>query len=170
MNKITNTSTKRKKVPKSDKVAIKPFREEYYTDLFSFAITPVSQSYLLKFALEWVSWASDNEDALTMTQYLNLKRLHQKTIDRWALRCPELTQAHEMVLQIIGDRRERGAITRKFDAAVVLKSMAMYNAKWREIEEWRATMSAKVAAAGGGIQVVELERYADSPLVPHKKV
>lgn len=169
MKKTTKTNTAAKKTPKSDRPVVKTVEEEYYKNMFSFT-TKITDEYLNKLALEWVELAMKDTEMLCLEEFHIAKGIYWTTLSRWMKRCVELQQAHDHVMSILGCRREKGALTKKYDSSVVLKSMAMYNIKWKEIEEWRATMSAKVAAAGGGIQVVEIERFADSPLVPHKKV
>lgn len=169
MKKITNSTTSRKKTTKNDKPVLKTIQEEYYRDMFSFT-RKICDDYLLKLALEWVELAMKDNDMLVLEEFYIAKGIQAKSMSRWMQRCVELQEAHDHVLSILGCRREKGAITRKYDSAFVFKSMAMYNVRWKEIEEWRANLSAKVAAAGGGLQVVEIERFADSPLVPHKKV
>lgn len=168
MTKITKPNTTRKKNPKVDKPVIKTVEEEYYKDMFSFT-RKISDEYLEKLALEWVDVSLKDNDMLCLEEFHIAKGIQAKTMSRWMQRCVQLQEAHDHVLSILGARREKGALTRKYDSSMVLKSMAMYNVKWKEIEEWRSALSAKVAAAGGGIQVVEIEKFQDSPLVPHKK-
>jgi hypothetical protein len=147
---------------------IKTVHEEYYLDMFTLKQTPISKDYLLHYALQWVNWAISDDDALTMEGFHILKGVQSFTVSRWCQRCPELQQAHDHVMSIIGDRREKGAITRKYDSGMIRTTMPMYKAKWKELEEWRAHLSEKIASAGG-LKVVEMEKFADSDLVPTKE-
>jgi len=149
---------------------IKTYKEEYIDGMFSLRVTPVDYEYLEQFAVEWLDWALNDEDALKITQFYNLKRLHNTTVEGWMLRCPKLQHAHDLVLQVIGARREIGGLKGKYDSAIVRTTQLMYESSWKVLEEWRANLKAKTE--GGllsGIRVVEIERFADSPLVPHKK-
>jgi hypothetical protein len=160
MKSIRQSNTSKKIVPKS-------VEQEYYLDMFTLRMSPVSNDYLLHFAKEWVDWAVQSDDALTLEGFYVLKRVHDYTVNRWMKRCPELQQAHDWAMMAIGDRREKGAITRKYDSGMIRTTMPMYKAKWKELEEWRAHLSEKIASAGG-LKVVELEKFADSDLVPKK--
>jgi len=160
--KATSHNSTAKKKP------IKTVHEEYYLNMFTFKQTPISTDYLLHYALEWVNWALTDDDALTMEGFHIKKGVQSFTVSRWCQRSPELKQAHDHVMEIIGDRREKGAINRKYDSGMIRTTMPMYKAKWRELEEWRAQLSEKIASAGG-LKVVELEKFADSDLVPKKE-
>ncbi len=152
----------------TNKIVPKTVEQEYYLNMFTLKQTPVSNDYLLHFALEWVNWAITDDDALTLEGYYIIKGVGSRTVDRWCKRCPELMEAHDYAMMIIGDRREKGAITRKYDSGMIRTTMPMYKAKWKELEEWRAHLSEKIASAGG-MRVVELEKFADSDLVPKKE-
>ncbi len=149
------------------KIVPKTVYQEYYLDMFTLRQTPVSNDYLLKFALEWVNWAITDDDALTLEGFYILKGVQQRTVDRWCDRCPELMEAHDYAMMVIGDRREKGAITRKYSEGMIKTTMCMYKIKWKELEEWRAHLSEKIANAGG-MKLVEIEKFADSDLVPTK--
>jgi len=45
---------------------------------------------------------------------------------------------------IIGSRREKGAITNKYNAAVIMSQMAKYDPSWWNLEERRAELRAKI--------------------------
>lgn len=151
------------------KPLIKPHREEFERGMFYFRVKPIDMEHLEEFALEMLTWALEDEDALKITQYYNLKRLHHSTVEAWMGRCPKLREAHDMVLQVIGARREVGAMKGKYDSAIVRSTQAMYETSWKKIEEWRANLKAQSLAAAGGIQIVEIERFPDSNLVPERK-
>lgn len=147
---------------------IKTVYAEYYDDMFTLRQTPVSKDYLLKFALEWVNWAMTDEDALKLTQFYVLKGIHNFSVERWMKRCPELQRAHDWALMIIGNRREIGAIKKIYDSAMIRTTMCMYDTQWKELEEWRARLSEKIASAGG-VRVVEIPAFGDADLLPKKE-
>ncbi len=164
MKKITKSSTSCLRKP------IKTHKEEYIDGMFSLRVRPVDFNYLEEFAVEWLDWALNDEEALKITQFYNIKRLHHSTVEAWMLRCPKLQHAHDLVLQVIGARREIGGLKGKFDSAIVRTTQLMYESSWKVLEEWRANLKAKTE--GGllsGIRVVEIEKFADSPLVPPRK-
>ena len=169
MRKVTNNSTSAKKIPKSV-VQIKTFEEEYYRDMFTMKLQPVSVDYLLKFALEWVEWVMANDWVITLTAYINTKGVHKNTVDRWIVRCPELKEASDFVRQIIAERRDFGAATRKYSDSWIKHTHPLYDPEFKQLEEWRSSMKEKIAGAGGGKIVVEMSKSPNSDLVPERKI
>lgn len=123
-------------------------------------------AYLEQFADEMLEW-SKSDDSLKITQYYNLKLIHNTIVDKWMERCPRLRQAHDLALQIIGARREIGALNKKFDATMIMRSMPLYDKAWRNIEEWRANIGAENAPQAP--QVIYVEKFPSSALVPEKR-
>jgi len=168
MKKITKNTTSKKKTTNIARPAIKSMEQEYYRDMFSFTMKPISQEYLLKLALEWVDTVASNEDILVLEEYAILKGIQYPIMHRWMKRCPELQEAHDHVMCILSVRREKGALNNKLNTVMVVKSMAMYNMRWKDIEEWRAQMSEKIAGATGQL-IVEMNKYPETQEVPRKK-
>ncbi len=169
-SKIRKHSMIGKKRPKIAGVEVKTFEQEYFTDMFTLKMKPISYDYKLKFALEWVNVAIADDDMLTLEEFYILKGIDPRTVERWLKTCPELQQAHDFVMCVIGVRREKGALKNKYDSGMVRTSMAMFSVRWKDLEEWRNAMKEKIAgSSAGSIRVVELDRYPDSPLVPIKK-
>jgi hypothetical protein len=137
--------------------------------MFSFKMNPVSIPYLLKFAVEWVDWVQNTPTALVRNAYFNIKGIHKATVDRWMVRCPQVKEASEFVKQLLSERREMGVLKGKMPEGWVSKYQALYDPEFKELEQWRNSMKEKIAGSTATIQVVELERYPDSPLVPVKK-
>ena len=168
MKKTTKNTTSKRKIAKIVKPQIKTMEQEYYRDMFSFAMKPVSQEYLVKLALEWVDTVIANEDILVLEEYAILKGIQYPVMHRWMKRCPELQEAHDHVMDVLSLRREKGALNNKLNTVMVLKSMAMYNMRWKDIEEWRAQLNEKIAGAAGQL-IVEMNKYPDTKEVPRKK-
>lgn len=47
---------------------------------------------------------------------------------------------YEHMKSVISYRRENGALTRELDPGLVGKSMALYNDRWKDLEEWRSKL------------------------------
>jgi hypothetical protein len=159
-----------KSVPIKEKTEVKSFHDEYYRDMFTLKMNPVSIDYLLKFALEWVEWVIANEHVITRESFFNAKRVHNTTVDRWINRCPELAEASIFVNQILADRREVGAATFKLSEKWISSTHALYSPKFKDLEIWRNEMKIKVSGAGTTLRVIEIEKAQSSDLVPHRKV
>lgn len=171
MKKTTKRIIPAKKVSRNASLGVKTFEQEFYRDMFTLKMKPIPNDYLLHFALEWVTVTLKDEEMITIEDYLILKGVEQSTVDRWCKRSEELRAAHDYVLMILGNRREKGGLTRKFDAGLIKTTQHLYNIKWKELEEWRANLSAKIAQAHGGDKnfIIEMNTTPNSPLVPPKK-
>lgn len=163
MKKTPQRSTGRKKAQKSE---IVPFQEEYYRDMFTFQLVPVSEKYLLRIAEEWVNYTLENEEILTKNSYLNKKRLLRGTVDRWMDRCPELKEAFGFVTQILAERREQGATKGKLSESWVKYSHVLYDNEYRDLETWRNSLKEKIAGAGSTNVVVEMKKFPETDVVP----
>lgn len=141
--------------------------EEYY-NFNTFRLMPVSQSTLERLRDNAIKWAISDNNALKIKQFLILNGITPGTWTRWKDKYPEIKEAHEVMLTAIGNRREVGLITRKFDPGSTMKSMIVYDEEWKHIGEWWANLSQK-ESIGGGQQIVVIEKIADSPLVPIRK-
>ena len=129
-----------KKVSKS---AYRSSRE--FLNLHTLKMQPVSDEWLEIFAKELVDWTINDENALTMNGFYVKKGVPSRTVARWRKRSKLFNEAHEFAKMIIGCRRETGALTKKLDAGIVLRTMAMYDEEWKKLEEWRADLKIKEA-------------------------
>lgn len=163
-----NNSTKIAKQSKSA-TPIKTFTQEYYQDMYTFQTMPIPMHYFDKLAEEWVDYVKNNEDVLFMAEYHVKKGVSKTTFEEWVQRSPNLQAARAFVKEIISMRREKGALLRRYDPATVFKMQHTYDAAWKEMEEWRASLKEKSENQGSGNITVVMERFPNSPLVPHKR-
>ena len=168
--KTSNTTKKSRNSTKVRLPPIKTFREETYTDMFTLREMPIHEDYIRQFALEWILHAKEDEDMLTMNDFLVKKGMNRSSIQEWLKRSEDMRKAYAFILMVIGNRRERGMLKKQLDSQGVVKSMHLYDELWKESETWRAHLAAKVAGAGGGITLVEMEKFPSSDQVPLKKV
>src|ERR1700677_1494254 len=113
-------------VNKPQKPVVMTMEEEYYMNMFTLKMTPISNDYLLKFALEWVDAVEADEEILTLLDFPAKKRVNEGTIHRWMKRCPELQESHDMVKTILASRRELGALNGNLDTGIVRQQQAWY--------------------------------------------
>ena len=152
-------STKSKKTPKSTLAPIETFQNEYYRDMHTLRMSPISKDYLEKFALEWISHALADDDMLTVNDFLLKKGVSKGTVQQWYERVPEFKEAYNHIVTILGNRRERGSIKRQYDSATILRSQHMYDDAWRAADEWRANLTAKANGSGSGNVIVEMHEF-----------
>jgi hypothetical protein len=167
--KKTNKSSMPAQPESNVRPRIKSYEEEYYFDMFSFRLEPVSHAYIEKFAMEWVDVVSTDESIITLEQFFVLKRVTRDTVKDWLTRSEVLRQAKAYVLMILSVRREVGSITKKYDSTFILRNHAAYDPTFKLIEEWRAKLSADNANALGGTRVIMVEKFENVPTVKPSK-
>lgn len=141
-----------------------------YLDTFTFKMKPISIPAIERLAMELSNWAINNEEAIKLSQFYLKKGINPADFFRWMEWCPELKLAHDLALTALGNRRELAGLTKKFDSGMVSFTMPFYDEQWRKNIEWRSHLKSKEAEQAGsnGPQIVVLERYPDSELVPKK--
>lgn len=162
----SEAKTPQSSVSKDPKAKIE-LLEEYY-NFNSWRATPVSQATLERLRDNAIKWAVNDNDALKIKQFLVLNGIAPGTWTRWKDKYPEIREAHDIMLMAIGNRREVGLVTRKFEPASTMKSMVLYDEEWKQVGEWWSNLSQK-EGSNGGQQFIVLEKAANSPLVPERK-
>lgn len=141
--------------------------EEYY-NYNTWSLIPISKSTLERLRENAIKWAIFDDKALKIKQFLILNGITQSTWDRWRNKHTEIQEAHEIMLMAIGNRREEGLLTRKFDNGSTMFTMPHYDDDWKKLCEWRAKLAQKENAVSGS-QIVVIEKAPSSPLVPERK-
>lgn len=162
-----------KKAKKPGKHLLEPkaSRSEWhdYDCMISFKQKPVNDAFLSKFAVEWSEYALNDPDYITIWEYPVMQRgMLEETVTDWGKRNADVANALKYVRLLCKIRRDKGAAKRELDGSYVSKTMPMYCNETRDLEEWRARLSEKIAAAGG-IKVVEIPAFGDADLLPYKK-
>lgn len=150
---------------------IKQHWTDSYQDVFTFKEKPVSEIYLMKLAHEMVKWARENEDALVLADFFNNKGIHRSDIQRWVGKHLFFKNAYEMTKSIIGSRREKGALLRKYDSTIVMRTMSIYDPEWKELELWRAKL--KEDQINNEPKVIVIKEFSDGKreqISPEKEI
>jgi len=142
---------------------------DQYRDLFTFRMKPVPMSFIERISKELVEWAYTNEDALVLSDFFYSKGIGSRVANGWANKTPILKQAVEEAKRLLGNRREKGAIKKEYDAGMIKATMNLYHDEWEKLEVWRAELKQKQdeITQKSTIQWV-LEKFPDSKLVPKK--
>ncbi len=127
--------------------------------------TKVAEAY----AKELTNWADTDESALKIAQFLQKKGINKRTWYRWCQKYEILADANDFALMALGNRREVGLLTRKYDSQSTMLSMLHYDSDWKDMFAMKAKLMAQEGLTGGQ-KVVVIEKYPDSPLVPVKRV
>lgn len=145
-----------------------PLWLEEYRDCFNFTWKPVTEMFIERFFGDLVQTINMDEDILMLEEVYLKKGVPHHAFYRWVEKFPVAKEAHTTAKRLLAVRREKGALKRQYDSNMVLKSLAMYNDDWKNIEEWRAGLREKEEAGKGNITVV-LDSIPSSPAVPPKK-
>lgn len=125
-----------------------------YLCLNTWKTTPVTEAWLEALAKDLYTWAKDDSNALKMSQFYTSRGISNSTVLKWMKVSEKLREAHDMALQIIGDRREVGAIYNKLNASMIAPMMAHYDSNWKDIAEWRARLRGEAEAKSGKTIIV----------------
>lgn len=169
MKKPSNTNSKSKKQTKST------HEWQDYFCAYSFKMQPANDAFIEKFCLDWLTYIQTTPKTATMWHYPeNIRGIHHDTFKAWAERNPIAKQIHALIKRICGNRRDHGAVYREMDSGYVTKSMPLYLEEWKqmqqEADEFKLKIANKLEGKGTGQQIVVIERYPESDLVPKKKI
>lgn len=114
------------------------------------AHTPIIElEYISGLLLEWL----DDPNNLTAESFYLSKKISSSTFEYWLKRCPELQEAWDIAVEVIGARREVGALTGKLNPGLVERTMPIYNKKYYAL---RKEFSNKSDSAGSGQTLIVL--------------
>jgi len=138
---------------------------EYY-NMSTMTKQVASNTWAEKMARHMIDWAENNEDALTLEAfYRSIGMLSQDFCDI-ARKYPTLEKALQYTRMVIGDRREHGMITRKFDAGSIAYMMPHYKDTWKEMVAWRSSLKQSEGSSGAiRMQYVVVPEIPSSDLV-----
>jgi hypothetical protein len=118
--------------------------------------------------IEW-AYATDSEKGIKIKQFLALKGIHDKTWNDWCTKYPSLREAHDYAKMILGNRREEGAITKKWDVGVFNFMQPMYDEDHMKMLKDREDLKKSADELEGSAKIVIMERFASVEEVPVKK-
>lgn len=165
MKKPKTTQPTNKKDKPTRKV-VSPWREDYM-DLFTFRLTPITDGFIDRFSKELIDWAENDEKAIKISQFFSKKRIPSKTYYEWTNKYEPIRQAHELAKILIGNRREQGALERKYEASIVKQMMPYYDRDWRDIKSWESKL--KEDSDINATKIVIMEKFPETDKVPKKK-
>lgn len=99
-----------------------------------------SELWAERMAKKMIDWVKGNQEALTLTEFYISVGILSQDFCELARKYPLLGKAQEYVRMVIGDRRERGMLSRKLDPGATAYTMPNYLPEWKKIVEWRASL------------------------------
>lgn len=136
------------------------------THPFGVGIAHYTKLHADKIANEMIHSAINDENILTITDFLFTKGLYRQQLDTLCEKFPEVAQAKTIAMEAIGNRRERMAIQKKYDTTMIMASMPMFSKEWKELVEWKSKLT-KHEEKTQTINVT-LEAIPNSTMVPEK--
>lgn len=122
-------------------------------------LCPRPDSVLQKYADALLDWAQNNDDAIRTKDFMYLQRVSPEVFYNWADRYPPLKAALAMANDMVGGRRERNGLMRKFDPGLVERTMPMYN---KEYKEWKMAQNKVMAEQmNSAPRIVVLEKFPE---------
>ena len=123
---------KKKKTPNSSKSTgtgtnkPSPVIIDSYLDMVFMRERPVARAFLEGLATAWVEWAK-KDDSLRVKDFFIEQGISSQKMYEWISKYDFLKSAHGMVMEMIASRREKGAITRKYDGGFIKEMQSMYD-------------------------------------------
>lgn len=132
-----------------------------YRNLRDFEMKVVTLNSLHILADHILSEAYNNENCITAGDlYLDLG-IPERTYYDWVSKYDFFRDAHNQAIRLIGRRREKNGLQRKFDAGLVNATMPMYDKVWREAAEFRASLQNKDKSESQGTITVVMSSFDD---------
>jgi hypothetical protein len=109
-------------------------------------ISPEKDSYRKRLGLTMLTWAQQ-ETSLELVDFALEMKMRRQNLSDWADKYPDFREVYDTVKLMIGSRRRKGALTRKFDKDVVFKDDHIYDPERHELNQYWNNMKKDVAAA-----------------------
>ncbi len=128
-------------------------------------LSPRSDAELDVIAHDLLFWA-EKDTSIVFDEFVAISGMATSRLYVCAERHEKLKAAIGMAKQLIGSRREKGAVEGKYSATVVMGMMPLYNQEYRD---WKKEQTKSLENLAGGERFVIVEKMPSSPLVPEKK-
>ena len=125
---------------------------------------PVTMNFLKLMAEMLIEWVND-EDVVTFNEFFQYAHIGSGTFHNYVDRCPELKRAHAYALDVLGGRREAGAMRRRLDTNAVWKCQYQYGKNYKDAMEYAAKLAKKEDMDEGGTKIVLIEKMVTDPLM-----
>jgi len=145
--KTLNTSTVKKNtnvIPRDSDSGKSPWLEDYF-DLQVFKMKPITTGTIQRIAQELLDW-SMKDDSIVFRDFYDNKGIPEDAYYRWVRTHETLGAAHRLAKGRVGSRREKGALTRKFDSSFIANSMPIYDQEWKDLLAWKASLKEQTSA------------------------
>lgn len=160
-----------KKKAQSDNTSINSIEgpikaHEEYFDWNEFRTKPMSERFIVKLGHEFVHWCK-NSKSIIAGQFFSEKGIDHRTYYRWMDRCPEFEKAYRHGLSILGNKREVGAIEKRYSEKMVMHRMHAYDPEWKDSDKYQASLRNNESNSNEP-KIVVIEKFRDKEDEPIK--
>ena len=129
---------------------------------------PINDAIIDEYAKDYIEWGLNNDDALRLQDFPLSIGMYPKSFRNLMERHEGLRNAHAVVREAIASRREKGAISRKYDSGMIKPVQAHYADEWKAIGEWNAKLKEKEEESKKQNITVVIDKMPDTDKVPKK--
>jgi len=140
-----------------------PWFDEYQ-DCFDFKFKPITQKFIERLCQELIVWARTDNDAFRIEDFYYDRGICESTYYRWVAKHQDLKTAHEVAMNSLASRREKGALKRELSEKMVLQSLPRYDKRAKEDAKFHAQLKVEALTDVEGRQVIVLPRIVDERL------
>ena len=102
----------------------------------------VADTFIVRKGNEFIAWILKNDKVTTMRPFWHLQGIHPDLAEDWTKRNSTFKQQWAFAKDIIGDRREDGALHKTLAERTHLFTASHYLKEYRALEEWREAIKA----------------------------
>lgn len=167
---MAKKKTALKKVDSNTIVQEEPIKVTWfdYRDIYTGAMKSMNENGINRLCDEVTDWARNDVDAFKLSQFYLHKGISRKVWLDWCHRWPRLQEATESAKELIGNRREIGAIKHELNYGPIGYTMPIYDADWKDETTRRAALKDVNSEAKSSITVT-MNAIPNSNLVPDRK-
>lgn len=159
--------TKSKKAKDTNTVPLTLSKNRTWLDFMeneAISTFPEKDSYRKRLAFTLLEWAAQ-ETSLEITEFALEMKMRRQTLNDWAAKYPDFKEAYDFAKLMIGVRRRKGALTRKFDKDVVHRDEHVYDPERHEVNVYHNNLK-KDIQNDNTTKVIVLSQLDTGELVP----
>lgn len=141
--------------------------EEYY-NFDSQRQMPITNATMQKLVENAILWAKTNPEAIKINQFLEINGIPRRTWDRWCDKYDIIRDCNQDLLMLLGNRREHGLLTRKYEPGSTTRMMTHYDSDWKKNDEWKASLNPKKEGITGEAREVYIIKNQITSDIRHR--
>jgi hypothetical protein len=134
---------KEKKIPNhSNKNKTRRKLESYnwHENILTLREKPLSIGTIEVLAEQLVEWALNDDNATKMRPFFNARGITTNDVKRWSKRSKKFELAFKIAKAAVGDRREHGALVKRYAEKMVMFTMHHYDDEWKNFDKYHAEL------------------------------